>query len=208
MFTGIVSDVGRVRSVEKRGDTRFVIDTVYDPEGIALGASIACSGCCLTVVEKGTDKGQNWFAVDASNETLSCTVLGDWKVGTPINLERALKAGDELGGHIVSGHVDGVGEIVDIRDDGDSKRFTFEAPEGLGQFIAAKGSVTIDGTSLTVNEVEDVVEGSNAGTTRFGVNIIPHTQAVTTWGQARIGQRINLEIDMLARYVARLAKKE
>ena len=208
MFTGIVSDVGRVRSVEKRGDTRFVIDTAYDPDGIAMGASIACSGCCLTVVEKGTDKGQNWFAVDASNETLSCTVLGDWKVGTPINLERALKAGDELGGHIVSGHVDGVGEIVDIRDDGDSKRFTFEAPEGLGQFIAAKGSVTIDGTSLTVNEVEDVVDGANAGTTRFGVNIIPHTQAVTTWGQARIGQRINLEIDMLARYVARLAKKE
>lgn len=208
MFTGIVSDVGRVRSVEKRGDTRFVIDTAYDPDGIAMGASIACSGCCLTVVEKGTDKGQNWFAVDASNETLSCTVLGEWKVGTPINLERALKAGDELGGHIVSGHVDGVGEIVDIRDDGDSKRFTFEAPEGLGQFIAAKGSVTIDGTSLTVNEVEEVVEGANAGTTRFGVNIIPHTQAVTTWGQARIGQRINLEIDMLARYVARLAKKE
>ena len=208
MFTGIVSDIGRVRSVEKRGDTRFVIDTAYDPDGIAMGASIACSGCCLTVVEKGTDKGQNWFAVDASNETLSCTVLGDWKVGTPVNLERALKAGDELGGHIVSGHVDGVGEIVDIRDDGDSKRFTFEAPEGLGQFIAAKGSVTIDGTSLTVNEVEDVVEGANAGTTRFGVNIIPHTQAVTTWGQARIGQRINLEIDMLARYVARLAKKE
>ena len=208
MFTGIVSDVGRVRSVEKRGDTRFVIDTAYDPDGIAMGASIACSGCCLTVVEKGTDKGQNWFAVDASNETLSCTVLGDWKVGTPINLERALKAGDELGGHIVSGHVDGVGEIVDIRDDGDSKRFTFEAPEGLGQFIAAKGSVTIDGTSLTVNEVEDVVDGANAGTTRFGVNIIPHTQAVTTWGQARIGQRINLEIDMLARYVARLAEKE
>ena len=208
MFTGIVSDIGRVRSVEKRGDTRFVIDTAYDPDGIAMGASIACSGCCLTVVEKGTDKGQNWFAVDASNETLSCTVLGDWKVGTPVNLERALKAGDELGGHIVSGHVDGVGEIVDIRDDGDSKRFTFEAPEGLGQFIAAKGSVTIDGTSLTVNEVEDVVEGANAGTTRFGVNIIPHTQAVTTWGQACIGQRINLEIDMLARYVARLAKKE
>jgi len=208
MFTGIVSDVGRVRSVEKRGDTRFVIDTAYDPDGIAMGASIACSGCCLTVVEKGTDKGQSWFAVDASGETLSCTVLGDWKVGTPINLERALKAGDELGGHIVSGHVDGVGEIVDIRDDGDSKRFTFEAPEGLGPFIAAKGSVTIDGTSLTVNEVEDVVEGANAGTTRFGVNIIPHTQAVTTWGQARIGQRINLEIDMLARYVARLAKKE
>ena len=208
MFTGIVSDVGRVSSIEKRGDTRFVIDTAYEPEGIALGASIACSGCCLTVVERGTEKGQNWFAVDASNETLGCTVLGDWKVGTPINLERALKAGDELGGHIVSGHVDGVGEIIDIRPEGDSKRFIFEAPEGLGQFIAAKGSVTIDGTSLTVNEVEDVKEGANAGVTRFGVNIIPHTQAVTTWGQARIGQRINLEIDMLARYVARLAKKE
>ncbi|MFZ3035240.1 MAG: riboflavin synthase [Parvibaculum sp.] len=208
MFTGIVSDVGRVRLVEKRGDTRFVIDTAYDPDSMLIGASIACSGCCLTVVEKGRDAGQNWFAVDASGETLSCTVLGDWKVGTPINLERALKAGDELGGHIVSGHVDGVGEIVDIREDGDSKRFTFEAPEGLGQFIAAKGSVTIDGTSLTVNEVEDVREGANAGATRFGVNIIPHTQAVTTWGQARIGQRINLEIDMLARYVARLAKKE
>lgn len=208
MFTGIVSDVGRVRLIEKRGDTRFVIDTAYNPDSMLIGASIACSGCCLTVVEKGTDKDQNWFAVDASGETLSCTVLGEWKVGTPINLERALKAGDELGGHIVSGHVDGIGEIVDIRDDGDSKRFVFEAPEGLGQFIASKGSVTIDGTSLTVNEVEDVVDGANAGNTRFGVNIIPHTQTVTTWGQARSGQKVNLEIDMLARYVARLAKKE
>ncbi|MDO8287855.1 MAG: riboflavin synthase [Parvibaculum sp.] len=208
MFTGIVSDVGRVRSVEKRGDTRFVIETVYDPDSMLLGASIACSGCCLTVVEKGTDNGANWFAVDASAETLNCTVLGSWAAGTPINLERALKAGDELGGHIVSGHVDGVGTIIDIQPDGDSKRFTFEAPEGLGQFIAAKGSVTLDGTSLTVNTVEDVVTGSNSGATRFGVNIIPHTQSVTTWGQARVGQRINLEIDMLARYVARLAKKE
>lgn len=208
MFTGIVSDVGRVRSVEKRGDTRFVIETAYAPDSMLLGASIACSGCCLTVVEKGADAGQNWFAVDASRETLDCTVLGGWKAGTLINLERALKAGDELGGHIVSGHVDGVGEIVDIRTDGDSKRFTFEAPEALGQFIAPKGSITIDGTSLTVNDVEDVPRGANTSVTRFGVNIIPHTQAVTTWGKARVGQQINLEIDMLARYVARLAKKE
>lgn len=208
MFTGIVSDVGRVRSVEKRGDTRFVIETVYAPDSMALGASIACSGCCLTVVEKGHDNGANWFAVDASAETLDCTVLGTWTAGTRINLERALKAGDELGGHIVSGHVDGVGSIIDIRPDGDSMRFTFEAPEGLGQFIAPKGSVTLDGTSLTVNEVKDVREGSNAGSTRFGVNIIPHTQSVTTWGEAKVGQRINLEIDMLARYVARLAEKE
>jgi len=208
MFTGIVTDVGRVRSVEHRGDTRFVIETIYEPQGIALGASIACSGCCLTVVEKGTDAGRNWFAVDASAETLGCTSLGNWKEGTPINLERALKAGDELGGHIVSGHVDGVGEIVDMRPDGDSVRFTFEAPGELGRFIAPKGSVTIDGTSLTVNEVEDVRTGSNEDRTRFGVNIIPHTQAVTTWGQARVGNIVNLEIDMLARYVARLAKKD
>lgn len=208
MFTGIVSDVGRVRSVSKTGDTRFVIETVYEPDSMALGASIACSGCCLTVVEKGHDGGRNWFAVDASAETLNCTVLGNWQPGTAINLERALKAGDELGGHIVSGHVDGVGEIVSITSDGDSKRFVFEAPEGLGQFIAEKGSVTLDGTSLTVNEVEDVAFGANSSRTRFGVNIIPHTQTVTTWGQAQVGQRINLEIDMLARYVARLAKKE
>jgi riboflavin synthase len=208
MFTGIVSDVGRVRSVEKRGDTRFVIETVYEPDSMVLGASIACSGCCLTVVEKGRDSDRNWFAVDVSAETLDCTVLGEWGEGTLINIERALKAGDELGGHIVSGHVDGVGEIVEIRPDGDSKRFTFEAPRGLGQFIAEKGSITLDGTSLTVNEVEDIAVGSNSGCTRFGVNIIPHTQAVTTWGHAKVGQRINLEIDMLARYVARLAQKE
>lgn len=208
MFTGIVSDVGRVRAIEKRGDTRFVIGTVYEPDSMLLGASVACSGCCLTVVEKGSDADGNWFAVDASAETLDCTVLGSWGEGTPINLERALKAGDELGGHIVSGHVDGVGEIISIRADGDSKRFVFEAPDGLGQFIAAKGSVTLDGTSLTVNEVKDLPSGANSTRTRFGVNIIPHTQTVTTWGQARVGQRINLEIDMLARYVARLAKKE
>lgn len=208
MFTGIVTDVGRIKSVERRGDTRFLIETSYDPDGIAIGASIACSGCCLTVVEKGRADGKGWFSVDASAETLACTTLGRWEAGTPINLERALKAGDELGGHIVSGHVDGVGEIVEMRPDGDSMRFTFEAPAALGRFIAPKGSVTIDGTSLTVNEVEDMREGSNAGRTRFGVNIIPHTQAVTTWGQAKCGDAVNLEIDMLARYVARLAEKD
>lgn len=209
MFTGIVTDVGRVTSIEKRGDTRFVIETIFDPDTIDLGASIACAGCCLTVVEKGKKGGSSsegrrgWFAVDASKETLDCTALGSWKEGTAINLERALKAGDELGGHIVSGHVDGIGRIVEIRPEGDSMRFTFEAPPELGRFIAAKGSITLDGTSLTVNEVADMPGGA----TRFGVNIIPHTQAVTTWGEAKAGNTVNLEIDMLARYVARLAEK-
>ena len=204
MFTGIVTDIGAVRAIEKRGDTRFVIATKYDPATIEMGASIACSGCCLTVVDKGDDAIGKWFAVDASAETLDCTVLGGWKEGTRINLERALKAGDELGGHIVSGHVDGVGRIVSIRPDGDSKRFTFEAPASLARYIAPKGSITINGTSLTVNEVEDQADG----TCHFGVNIIPHTQEVTTWGGAREGDAINLEIDMLARYVARLAEKD
>jgi riboflavin synthase len=204
MFTGIVTDIGTVRVIEKHGDTRFVIATAYDPATIEMGASIACSGCCLTVVDKGHDDAGNWFAVDASAETLDCTVLGGWSEGTPINLERALKAGDELGGHIVSGHVDGVGRIVSIRPDGDSKRFTFGAPAALSRYIASKGSVTINGTSLTVNEVEDQADG----TCHFGVNIIPHTQEVTTWGGAREGDAINLEIDMLARYVARLAEKD
>ena len=204
MFTGIVTDVGTVRAVEKRGDTRFVIGTRYDPATIEMGASIACAGCCLTVVDKGSDARGNWFAVDASAETLDCTVLGTWKEGAAINLERALKAGDELGGHIVSGHVDGVGRIISIRPEGDSKRFTFEAPASLSRYIAAKGSITVNGTSLTVNEVEDMADGS----CHFGVNIIPHTQEVTTWGGAREGDAINLEIDMLARYVARLAEKD
>lgn len=208
MFTGIITDVGRIRAIEKKGDTRFTIETVYDPEGIDLGASIACSGCCLTVVEKGSDEKGNWFAVDVSQESLDCTTLGTWMEGTKINLERALKAGDELGGHIVSGHVDGVGTIVGIRPEGDSMRFTFEAPEGFGRFIAPKGSVTLNGTSLTVNEVEDTKSGGNAGVTRFGVNIIPHTQQVTTWGLAKAGDPVNLEIDMLARYVARLVQKD
>lgn len=204
MFTGIITDIGRVRSVKKRGDTRFTIATAYDPDGIDIGASIACAGCCLTVVEKGRDGEGNWFAVDVSQESLDCTTLGNWREGTRINLERALKAGDELGGHVVSGHVDGVGRIVDIRPEGDSLRFTFAAPQDLGRFIAPKGSVTLDGTSLTVNAVEDLKSGG----TRFGVNIIPHTQAVTTWGMVKPGDPVNLEIDMLARYVARLVQKD
>jgi riboflavin synthase len=208
MFTGIITDVGRIRAVEKRGDTRFIVETAYDPATIDIGASIACSGCCLTVIEKGNDAGGNWFAVDVSQESLDCTTLGTWREGARINLERALRAGDELGGHIVSGHVDGVGRIVDMRPEGGSMRFIFEAPEGLGRFIAPKGSVTLNGTSLTVNEVEDPKSGTNAGGTRFGVNIIPHTQAVTTWGLAKAGDPVNLEIDMLARYVARLVQKD
>jgi len=199
MFTGIITDVGKISAIEQQGDTRYVIETAYDPAGIALGASIACDGCCLTVVEKGTMTGSNWFAVDASKETLDCTSLGDWIVGRPVNLERALKVGDELGGHIVSGHVDGVCEITDIRDEGDSKRFVFRVPTNLKKFIAPKGSVTLSGTSLTVNEVE----GDS-----FGVNIIPHTQDVTTWGHAKVGDKINLEIDVLARYVARLTQED
>ena len=193
MFTGIITDIGTVRAVSKAGDTRFEITTAYDLSTVDMGASIACNGCCLTVIEKGAD----WFAIQASAETLSKTTLGDWGQGTRINLERALKIGDELGGHIVSGHVDGLGEIVSITPEGDSKRFRFRVPHELARFIAPKGSVAIDGTSLTVNEVEGNV---------FGVNIIPHTQAVTTWGSMKVGQRVNIEIDMLARYVARLTE--
>ena len=193
MFTGIITDIGTVRAIKKQGDTRFEIACTYDMSGVDMGASIACNGCCLTVIEKGRD----WFAVEASAETLSKTTLGQWAEGTRINLERALKVGDELGGHIVSGHVDGVGEIVSITPEGDSKRFRFRVPENVAGFIASKGSVAIDGTSLTVNEVEAC---------EFGVNIIPHTQTVTTWGQARAGRPVNIEIDMLARYVARLAE--
>jgi riboflavin synthase len=199
MFTGIITDVGHVLSVTAAGDTRFVIKTAYDPDGISLGASIACSGCCLTVVEKGRTNGTGWFAVDASAETLNCTNLAEWRVGTPINLERALRVGDELGGHIVSGHVDGVCRIVDISREGDSKRFAFEIPKELARFVAPKGSITLNGTSLTVNEVEGP---------RFGVNIIPHTQQVTTWGATKVGERINVEIDVLARYVARLKQED
>ncbi len=193
MFTGIVTDIGSVRAILKRGDTRFEISTSYELAGVDIGASIACNGCCLTVIGKGPD----WFAIAASAETLSKTTLGNWRKGTRINLERALKLGDELGGHIVSGHVDGVGEILSITPEGGSQRFRFRVPRELARFIAPKGSVAIDGTSLTVNQVEGL---------DFGVNIIAHTQAVTTWGHAEPGQAVNIEIDMLARYVARLAE--
>ena len=193
MFTGIITDIGTVRAVARAGDTRFEIATAYDLSTVDIGASIACNGCCLTVIEKGA----GWFAIEASAETLSKTTLGSWGKGTRINLERALKIGDELGGHIVSGHVDGVGEILSITPEGDSKRFRIRVPGGLARFIAPKGSVAVDGTSLTVNEVEGDL---------FGVNIIPHTQAVTTWGAMVAGQPVNIEIDMLARYVARLTE--
>jgi riboflavin synthase len=199
MFTGIITDLGRVRQIERRGDARFVFETGYDTADIVLGASIACSGACLTVV----DKGPGWFAADVSAETLSKTTLGDWRAGTSVNLEKALKLGDELGGHLVSGHVDGVAEVLARTAEGDSQRYTFRAPAGLAGFIATKGSVALDGVSLTVNEVED----EDSGAARFGVNIIPHTAEQTTFGALQAGGRVNLEIDLLARYVQRLHEK-
>jgi riboflavin synthase len=195
MFTGIITDVGELRRVDDTAETRMEIGTSYDLQSVEMGASICNSGVCLTVVEKGLD----WFAVEVSQETLSKTTLGGWTVGTRINLERALKVGDELGGHIVSGHVDGVGRLVSVNSVGESVCMTFEAPIELARFIAAKGSVTIDGVSLTVNEVEG---------NRFTVNIIPHTQDVTTLGNLVPNDTVNLEIDMLARYVARLRETE
>jgi riboflavin synthase len=195
MFTGIITDIGRIRAIEPGGDPRYVIETRHDTARIAIGASIACAGVCLTVTETGPD----WFKVQVSAETLGLTTLRHWREGTRINLEFALKLGDELGGHIVSGHVDGIGRITARSADQDSVRYRIAVPAGLERFIARKGSVTIDGVSLTVNEVAG--DG-------FGVNIIPHTQAETTFGDARIGDSVNLEIDMLARYVARLVGKD
>src|SRR6056297_4067894 len=191
MFTGIVTDMGRIARIEPRGDLRARIQTGYDMDSVEMGASIACDGVCLTVVDKGAD----WFEVDISAETVSKTNLDGWAEGRRVNLERALKVGDELGGHIVSGHVDGLATIVAIRDEGDSTRFTLQAPEALARFVAPKGSVALNGTSLTVNEVD----GSD-----FGINVIPHTKHETTWGDVAVGDRINLEIDTMARYVARL----
>jgi riboflavin synthase len=191
MFTGIITDLGRVRRLERAGDTRIEITTGYDTAGIDMGASIACNGCCLTVIETGPD----WFAVQASAETLSKTTLGGWTEGTPVNLERALALGAELGGHIVSGHVDGLATVIERRPEGESTRFVFEVPQDLKGYVAGKGSVALDGVSLTVNEVDD---------RRFGVNIIPHTADVTTFGTLQPGDAVNFEIDMLARYVARL----
>ena len=197
MFTGIVTDVGRVRHIEKRGDTHLVISTNYDLSTVDIGASIACSGVCMTVVDKGTGK-DGWFAVTASGETLSKTTISHWKVGDAVNLERPMRVGDELGGHIVSGHVDGAAEVKQLVTEGESTRVTFEVPAGLSKFIAPKGSIALDGVSLTVNEVDG---------TRFGVNIIPHTAKVTTFGRLKPGAKVNLEIDLMARYVARLVGK-
>jgi riboflavin synthase len=191
MFTGIVTDLGRVRSLQDGAVRRLEIATVYDTADIALGASVACNGCCLSVVEKGP----GWLAFEAAQETLAVTTLKDWQIGTPVNLERPMKIGDELGGHIVAGHVDGIGRIVVAAEDGGSLRLTVEAPDNLAKYIASKGSVTIDGVSLTVNEV--------AGN-RFGICLIPITREATNLGKAQLGQRVNLEIDLIARYVARL----
>ena len=191
MFTGIVTDVGRLRAVrETNRDLRFEVETSFDLSTIDMGASISHAGCCLTIVEKG----EGWFAVEISNETLGLTTLGSWKEGDPINLERAARVGDELGGHIVSGHVDGVGEVISVDSEGGSHRVKIRVPRPLHRFIAPKGSITVDGVSLTVNEVEDDV---------FGVNLIPHTWEVTTLGRLKPGSKVNLEIDMLARYLAR-----
>ena len=194
MFTGIITDSGLVLETEQRGDLRARIGTSYDVSGIDLGASIACDGVCLTVIATGT-KPQDWFDVEISAESVSKTNLGTWAEGKRLNLERALKVGDELGGHIVSGHVDGVAEIIAMTDEGDSTRVTLRAPDTLAKFIAPKGSVALNGTSLTVNDVDGA---------EFGINFIPHTKSVTTWGDVNTGDRINLEIDTLARYVARL----
>jgi riboflavin synthase len=196
MFTGIITDVGTIESVEARGDTRLVVRTTYDTATVDLGASIACSGVCLTVV----DKGPGWFAVDVSGETISRTASDQWTEGRRLNLERAMKLGEELGGHIVTGHVDGVAEVVGICPEGDSKRVGFRVSSDLAPFIAPKGSITVDGVSLTVNDVRDQSDGS----THFSINLIPHTQAVTTLGGLAQGQAVNIEIDVLARYLQRM----
>jgi riboflavin synthase len=192
MFTGIITDIGTVAALTQAGDLRARITTGYDTSRIDMGASIASDGVCLTVVALGPD----WYEVQVSAETVSKTNLGDWTIGRRVNLERALRVGDELGGHIVSGHVDGLAQVVDLRIEGDSTRIRMRAPDHLAGFIAPKGSVALNGTSLTVNEVEGA---------EFGINLIPHTKQVTTWGDTKLGDRINLEIDTLARYVARLA---
>jgi riboflavin synthase len=200
MFTGIITDIGTVRAREERGDLRLVIATAYDPATIAIGASIACSGACLTVVDTGSDKGGHWFAVDTSAETQRCTAPGMWDVGRRLNLERALKVGDELGGHIVTGHVDGIGRVVAVEAVGDSWTVTIAAPAAIAPYLAAKGSITVDGVSLTVNGVTDQADGS----AHFTLNIIPHTRAMTTLDEAAPGRAVNLEIDILARYLQRM----
>ncbi len=197
MFTGIVTDVGEVISAEQRGDLRLRIRSGYDLTTVPLGASIACSGVCLTVVDKGAD----WFAVDVSRESVSRTASASWIEGARLNLERALRLGDELGGHIVTGHIDGVGEVIGTCPEGASTRLGIRAPAGLGPYLAEKGSITLDGVSLTVNDVRD----EEGGSTHFSVNIIPHTAANTTLGALAAGHQVNLEIDVLARYLKRMA---
>ncbi|MEO8454446.1 MAG: riboflavin synthase [Sphingomicrobium sp.] len=196
MFTGIVTDVGTVRSTEQRGDLRLQIGTGYDTATIDLGASIACSGVCLTVIDKGAD----WFAVDVSGETVSRTAQDHWREGAKLNLERSLRLGDEIGGHIVTGHVDAVAEVVGLCPEGDSQKIGIHVPRELGPMIAPKGSITLDGVSLTVNEVREAEDGS----THFSVNIIPHTAQQTTLRQLAAGQQLNVEIDVLARYIGRM----
>jgi riboflavin synthase len=196
MFTGIVTDVGTVRSAEQRGDLRLQIQTGYDLDTVDLGASIACSGVCLTVVDKGDD----WFAVDVSAETISRTAADQWREGAKLNLERPLRLGDELGGHIVTGHVDAVAQVVGVCPEGDSIRVAIAVPRSLAPMIAPKGSITLDGVSLTVNDVKEMDDG----TTHFAVNIIPHTAQNTTLGQIEPGRQLNVEIDVLARYIDRM----
>ena len=195
MFTGIITDLGQVRAIKPNGDIRFEFAAGYDTADIDAGASICCSGVCLTVVDKGSDEEGGWFGMDVSTETLSKTTIGDWREGTQINFERAVKMGDELGGHIVSGHVDGIATVISVTPEGESRRVIFEAPNSLHRMIASKGSVAIDGVSLTVNEVES---------RQFGINVIPHTLQQTTLGRLEPGNTVNVEIDMLVRYVARL----
>ncbi|GAB5482745.1 MAG: riboflavin synthase [Parasphingorhabdus sp.] len=198
MFTGIVSDIGTITKVEERGDLRLVISCHYDMSSVDIGASIACSGACLTVVDKGAD----WFAVDISAESISKTAKSMWSQGSKLNLERALKVGDELGGHIVTGHVDAVGDIVSVETEGDSHPVRIHAPADIAPYLAPKGSITVDGISLTVNTVDDQQDGS----TIFGLNIIPHTAGVTTFADLKAGDQVNLEIDILARYLSRMEK--
>jgi riboflavin synthase len=200
MFTGIVTAIGTIREARQGGDLHAVIACPFDPAQIAIGASIACSGICLTVVDRGGSAGDAWFAVDISGETVSCSVGGHWSVGARLNLEPALKLGDELGGHIVTGHVDGVGEVIGICPQGESVRLGISAPQALAPYLAAKGSITVDGVSLTVNEVTDESDGS----CHFALNIIPHTAEVTTLGGLVAGDGVNLEIDVLARYLQRM----
>jgi riboflavin synthase len=200
MFTGIVTEVGNILAIDETAGRRIVISTGMDPEKIAMGASIACSGVCLTVVDKGGTPGEAWFAVDVSDETVACTAPAQWQAGAPVNLEPALRLGDELGGHIVTGHVDGIGRVVGICTEGASLRVGISASADLAPYIAAKGSITVDGVSLTVNEVTD----QSDGTCHFALNLIPHTAQVTTLGTLAPDRAVNLEIDVLARYLKRM----